>query len=159
MSLTLSVMVKPKDLAKILKQEKADVARGIDKAIGLTAAKGKDIILSRTKKGVGVDGAFSAYSGSLTKGFWKGQRGSGYLAYRKYELRKNNPSLVNLNATGEMLRNVQSRSKDSRTAEIYFSNRNASEKAAWTDSTRPWFSFNDREEERLRKVFERELLK
>jgi len=58
-----------------------------------------------------------------------------------------------------MLRNVQSRNKDSRTAEIYFSNRNASEKAAWTDSTRPWFSFNDREEERLRKVFERELLK
>lgn len=159
MSLTFGVTVKPKQLSKLLKREQADIARGIDKAIGLTAVKGVDILLSRTKKGAGVDGAFSGYSGSLTKGFWKGQRGSGYLAYRKYELGKDNPSLVNLNATGEMLRNVQSRKKDSRTAEIYFSNRNASEKAAWTDSARPWFSFNDREEERLRKVFERELLK
>ena len=159
MSLTFGVTVKPKQLFKLVKRERDAITRGIDKAIGLTAAKGKDILLSRTKKGDGVDGAFSGYSGSLTKGFWKGQRGSGYLAYRKYELGKKNPSLVNLNATGEMLRNVQSRNKDSRTAEIYFSNRNASEKAAWTDSTRPWFSFNDREEERLRKVFERELLK
>jgi len=159
MSLTFGVTVKPKQLSKLVKRERDDITRGIDKAIGLTAAKGKDILLSRTNKGDGVDGAFSGYSGSLTKGFWKGQRGSGYLAYRKYELGKENPSLVNLNATGEMLRNVQSRNKDSRTAEIYFSNRNASEKAAWTDSTRPWFSFNDREEERLRKVFERELLK
>ena len=159
MSLTFGVTVKPKQLAKIAKQEREDITRGIDKAVGLTAAKGKDILLSRTKKGNGVDGPFAGYSGSLTEGFWKGQRGSGYLAYRKYELKKNKPSLVNLNATGEMLRNVQSRNKDSRTAQIYFSNRNASEKAAWTDSTRPWFSFNDREEERLRKVFERELLK
>ena len=159
MSLTLSVKVKPKDLAKMLKQEKADIARRIDKAVGLTAAKGKDIILSRTKKGNGVDGLFAGYSGSLTEGFWKGQRGSGYLAYRKYELKKNKPSLVNLNATGEMLRNVQSRNKDSRTAEIYFSNRNAAEKAAWNDRTRPWFSFNDGEENRLRKVFQRELFR
>tara|TARA_R110002074_G_scaffold147303_2_gene297905 strand:+ start:616 stop:1095 length:480 start_codon:yes stop_codon:yes gene_type:complete len=159
MSLTLSVKVKPKDLAKMLKQEKADIARGINKAIGLTAAKGKDIILSRTNKGVGVNGAFARYSGSLTKGFWKGQKGSGYLAYRKYELKKNKPSLVNLNATGEMLRNVQSRNKDSRTAEVYFSNRNAAEKAAWNDRIRPWFSFNDGEENRLRKVFQRELFK
>ena len=146
MSLTLSVMVKPRDLAKILKQEKADVARGIDKAVGLTAAKGKDIILSRTKKGVGVNGGFKGYS-------------TAYAKFRKDVLGKEKPNTVNLNATGEMVRNVQSRNKDSRTAEIYFSNRNASEKAAWTDSTRPWFSFNDREEERLRKVFERELLK
>lgn len=146
MSLTLSVMVKPRDLAKILKQEKADVARGIDRAIGLTAAKGKDIILSRTKKGVGVNGGFKRYSDT-------------YAIFRKNVLGKVDPNTVNLNATGEMVRNVQSRNKDSRTAEIYFSNRNAAEKAAWTDRTRPWFSFNDGEENRLSKVFQRELFR
>ena len=151
MSLTFGVTVKPKQLSKLVKRERDDITRGIDKAIGLTAAKGKDILLSRTKKGDGVDGPFKPYSAA-------------YIAFRQKPtlaggLGKVAPALVNLNATGEMLRNVQSRSKDSRTAEIYFSNRNASEKAAWTDSTRPWFSFNDREEERLRKVFERELLK
>ena len=146
MSLTFGVTVKPKQLAKIAKQEREDITRGIDKAVGLTAAKGKDIILSRTKKGVGVNGGFKGYS-------------TAYAKFRKDVLGKEKPNTVNLNATGEMVRNVQSRNKDSRTAEIYFSNRNASEKAAWTDSTRPWFSFNDREEERLRKVFERELLK
>jgi hypothetical protein len=146
MSLTLSVKVKPKDLAKILKQEKADIARGIDKAIGLTAAKGKDIILSRTKKGVGVNGGFKGYS-------------TAYAKFRKDVLGKEKPNTVNLNATGEMVRNVQSRNKDSRTAEVYFSNRNAAEKAAWTDRTRPWFSFNDGEENRLSKVFQRELFR
>jgi len=123
MSLTLSVKIKPKDLAKMMKQEKADIKRSIDRAIGLTAAKGKDIILTRTKKGVGVNGSFKPYS-------------EGYVTYRKNVLKKVSPSLVNLNATGEMVRNVQSRTKTSRIAEIYFSNRNAADKAAFKD--RQW---------------------
>ena len=51
MSLTFGVTVKPKQLSKLVKRERDAITRGIDKAIGLTAAKGKDILLSRTKKG------------------------------------------------------------------------------------------------------------
>ena len=160
MTLGLQVTIKPRDLAKIMKQEERDVKRGIDKAIGRVGSLGKQIILKRTEDGEGVNGSFPSYSGSLTKGFWKGdknKRGSGYLAYRKYELKKTDPSTVNLNATGQMLRSMQVRQANSRTAEIYFDNPEAAKKAAFNDRTRPFFGFNAKEEDRLVALFRREI--
>ena len=160
MSLGLQVTIKPRDLAKITKQEQRDIKRGIDRAIGRVGSLGKQVILQRTEKGRGIDGPFPSYSGSLTKGFWKGdkdKRGSGYLAYRKYELEKVKPSKVNLNATGQMLRSMQVRQVNSRTAEIYFDNPEAAKKAAFNDRTRPFFGFNQKEEDRLVALFRREI--
>lgn len=160
MSFGLTLTIRPRDLAKIARQEERDVKRGIDRAIGRVGTLGKQIILQRTEKGRGIDGPFKPYSGSLTKGFWKGdknKKGSGYLAYRKYELQKDNPKKVNLNATGQMLRSVQVRQADSRTANIYFDNPDAAKKAAFNDKTRPFFGFNRREENRLVALFRKEM--
>jgi hypothetical protein len=43
-----------------------------------------------------------------------------------------------------------------RTARIYFSNQEASKKAAFNNQTRPFFGFNDKEEERLGRFFRKE---
>lgn len=142
MTLGLQVTIKPRDLAKIIKQEERDVKRGIDKAIGRVGSLGKQIILQRTKVGEGVDGPFKAYTA----------------AYMSRLNRQGKPdSPVDLFNTGQMLRSMQVRQANSRTAEIYFDNPTAAKKAAFNDQTRPFFGFNAKEEDRLVALFRREI--
>jgi hypothetical protein len=142
MTLGLQVTIKPRDLAKIAKQEERDIKRGIDKAIGRVGSLGKQIILRRTKVGEGVDGPFKAYTP----------------AYMSRLDRQGKPdSPVDLFNTGQMIRSMQVRQADSRTAEIYFDNPAAAKKAAFNDQTRPFFGFNAKEEDRLVALFRREI--
>lgn len=142
MTLGLQVTIKPRDLAKIIKQEERDVKRGIDKAIGRVGSLGKQIILKRTKDGEGVDGPFKPYTA----------------AYMSRLNRQGKPdSPVDLFNTGQMLRSMQVRQANSRTAEIYFDNPAAAKKAAFNDQTRPFFGFNAKEEDRLVALFRKEI--
>ena len=142
MSLGLQVTIKPRDLAKIAKQEERDVKRGIDKAIGLVGSLGKQIILKRTKVGEGVDGPFKPYTAA-------------YMSRLAIEGKPDSP--VDLFNTGQMLRSMQVRQRGSRTAEIYFDNPEAAKKAAFNDRTRPFFGFNQKEENRLVALFNKEI--
>ena len=142
MTLGLQVTIKPRDLAKIIKQEERDVKRGIDKAIGRVGSLGKQIILKRTKVGEGADGPFKPYTA----------------AYMSRLNRQGKPdSPVDLFNTGQMLRSMQVRQANSRTAEIYFDNPTAAKKAAFNDQTRPFFGFNAKEEDRLVALFRKEI--
>ena len=142
MSLGLSITIKPRDLAKIAKQEERDVKRGIDKAIGRVGSLGKQIILQRTKVGEGVDGPFKAYT-------------TEYMSKLASQGKPGSP--VDLFNTGQMIRSMQVRRANSRTAEIYFDNPEAAKKAAFNDQTRPFFGFNAKEEDRLVALFRKEI--
>jgi|9_EtaG_2_1085328.scaffolds.fasta_scaffold01280_11 hypothetical protein len=142
MTLGLQVTMKPRDVAKITKQEQRDIKRGIDKAISRVGSLGKQIILQRTKVGEGVDGPFKAYTP----------------AYISQLASEGKPSIpVDLFNTGQMIRSIQVRRSNSRTAEIYFDNPEAAKKAAFNDRTRPFFGFNAKEEDRLAALFRKEI--
>ncbi len=146
MSLGLQVTIKPRDLAKITKQEQRDIKRGIDRAIGRVGSLGKDIILKRTEKGLGIDGPWRAPFDKYSKG---------YLNYLDAKGYPDEP--IDLYASGQMMRSMQVRQANSRTAEIYFDNPEAAKKAAFNDRTRPFFGFNQKEEDRLVALFRREI--
>ena len=146
MSLGLSITIKPRDLAKIAKQEERDIKRGIDKAIGRVGSLGKQIILKRTKDGVGFDGPWRAPFNKYSKGYLKFLESKGY---------PEDP--IDLYASGQMIRSMQVRRKNSRTAEIYFDNPEAAKKAAFNNKTRPFFGFSDKEEDRLVALFRKEM--
>ena len=131
----------PKNINQIVQSERNRVQKGVNRAIGRTASLGKQINLRRTKAGDGFDGAFKGYSGSYisaleTKGF--------------------PTSPVDLFATGQMLSSMQVETLNRRTARIFFSNPEASKKAAFNNRTRPFFGFSDKEENRLGSFFRKE---
>ena len=142
MSLGLQVNTKPKDLTKITKQSRRDISRGITKAIGRTGTLGKQIILDRTKLGKGINSAFKPYTPE-------------YMAVLSEEGKPNSP--VDLFNTGQMLRSMQSKQLNSRTAQIYFDNPEAAKKAAFNNETRPFFGFSAKEEKRLAVHFRKEM--
>lgn len=142
MSIGLRVNTKPKDLTKITKQAQRDISRGITKAIGRTGTLGKSIILDRTKLGKGINSAFKAYTPE-------------YMAVLSKEGKPDYP--VDLYNTGQMLRSMQTKQLNSRTAQIYFDNPEAAKKAAFNNQTRPFFGFSAKEEQRLSTYFRKEM--
>ncbi len=142
MSLGLRVNTKPKDLTKITKQAQRDISRGITKAIGRTGTLGKSIILDRTKLGKGINSAFKPYTPE-------------YMAVLSEEGKPDSP--VDLYNTGQMLRSMQTKQLNSRTAQIYFDNPEAAKKAAFNNETRPFFGFSAKEEKRLAVHFRKEM--
>ena len=142
MSIGLRVNTKPKDLTKITKQSQRNISRGITKAIGKTGTLGKSIILDRTKLGKGINSAFKQYTPE-------------YMAVLSEEGKPDSP--VDLYNTGQMLRSMQTKQLNSRTAQIYFDNPEAAKKAAFNNEARPFFGFNPKEEQRLSTYFRKEM--
>ena len=64
---------------------------------------------------------------------------------------------VDLYNTGKMLRSMQTKQLNSRTAQIYFDNPEAAKKAAFNNETRPFFGFSAKEEKRLAVHFRKEM--
>jgi hypothetical protein len=142
MSLGLRINTKPKDLTKITKQAQRDISRGITRAIGRTGTLGKSIILDRTKVGKGINSDFNEYTPE-------------YMAILKDEGKPDFP--VDLYNEGQMLRSMQTKQLNSRTAQIYFDNPEAAKKAAFNNETRPFFGFSAKEEKRLAVHFRKEM--
>jgi len=142
MSLGLRINTKPKDLTKITKQAQRDISRGITRAIGRTGTLGKQIILDRTKVGKGINSDFNEYTPE-------------YMAILSEEGKPDSP--VDLFNTGQMLRSMQTKQLNSRTAQIYFDNPEAAKKAAFNNETRPFFGFSAKEEKRLAVHFRKEM--
>lgn len=140
--LGIKLLTKPKDIERVAEKSQKDVTKNIPRAILRTGLLGQQIIKERTAKGVGFGGGFKGYSPQ-------------YMAALAKEGKPSSP--VDLFNTGQMLRSMQVRRRDNRTAEIYFDNKAAAEKAAMNNKTRPFFGFNRKEESRLGDYFRKQL--
>lgn len=140
--LGIQVTTKPKDVTKVAKKAQKDIKKDIPRAVLRTGLLGQQIIKQRTAAGVGFGGSFKGYSPR-------------YMAVLSAEGKPTSP--VDLFNTGQMLRSMQVRRRDSSTAEIYFDNKTAAEKAAMNNKTRPFFGFNQKEEKRLGDYFRKQL--
>lgn len=140
--LQVKVTTTPKDIAQPANKARKDIGNQIPRAILRTGLLGQQIIKQRTAAGVGFTGSFKAYS-------------SQYMATLSAEGKPTSP--VDLFNTGQMLRSMQVRRRDERTAEIYFDNKEAARKAAMNNETRPFFGFNQNEEARLADYFRKQL--
>lgn len=140
--LGIRLMTKPKAVEQVTQKPRKEVTKNISKAILKTGLLGQQIIKTRTSKGIGFGGSFKGYSPQ-------------YMAALSAQGKPSSP--VDLFNTGQMLRSMQVRRRDRSTAEIYFDNKNAAEKAAMNNKTRPFFGFNRKEEERLGNYFRKQL--
>ena len=138
----LQVTTTPKDLATVSKKAQKGILKGVPRAVLRTGSEAMRIIKQRTADGRGYQGAFKAYSPE-------------YMATLSKEGNPSSP--VDLFNTGQMLRSMQVRRKDKRTAEIYFDNKEAAEKAAMNNKSRPFFGFNRKEEKALGEFFRKQL--
>ena len=121
----------------------------IDKTLLQTAQFGTNLILDRTAKGVGFTGRFKSYTPEYVKR--KGQGWSSTGRTRGFGGAPTSP--VNLTLRGEMLGAMASAKVKSGVAKIYFTRSTEAKKAAFNNKTRPFFGFNNLEEDRLRKFF------
>ena len=140
MTVILNLDITPKDLTQITDKQKRAVQSALPKAVLRVAGLGQQIIKQRTAKGKGITGNFPSYSAQ-------------YVEFRREKLRKTNPTLVNLNATGQMLRSMQVKREGSRRAVIFFDNQQATKKANFNQRTRPFMGFNSKEKTRLQARF------
>jgi len=104
-----------------------------------TAAKGVEIIKERTEKHKEISG----------------QRFKPYSQAYKEESGKTDPDLQ---VTGAMLGSIQAKATNQK-GTIYFSSAEEAKKAIKNQATRPFFGFSQKEEERLRGVFERRIFR
>ena len=129
---------------KALRQRLAEINKTmpakVDAALFATAQFGENIILDRTKRGVGIMGTFSPYS-------------VGYALFRQKKGRGTN---VDLNFTGQMLGSMTA-VKNRGYAEIKFSRASESRKAYFNNQRRPFFGFNAKEKKRLLEFMKKRL--
>ncbi len=135
--MNVEISIDVEGLAKSLKKTQEEIANQIPKALLQTAGLGTQIILDRTEKGVGINGKFQAYKPK----------------YAKFKSLKGHPSTVNLMFTGRMLASIQQRLINKNAAQIYFGRATEAKKAAFNNERRPFFGFNNNEQQRLSKFF------
>lgn len=138
-----------------LQKVQRELPRDIKKALMQTAQFGTNVIMERTKQGIGYEGKFKPYSASYRAQKSKGWPASkaGAKIYRP-EFGGDSSGVVNLSVTGKMLASIQSKYASKNVAEIYFSRATEAKKAAFNNDKRPFFGFNQSEKARLRKFFQ-----
>ena len=136
----IKIKTNAKEIAKRVKKQGKELSASVKKALSITAQAGVNIILDRTKDGKGYKGNFEQYN-------------STYAAFRAG---KGRGSVPDLNFTGKMLGSMTTKAS-SKQAEIFFRGATESGKAAGNDKKRPFFGFNNSEEEKLGRIFFRAL--
>ena len=135
MKITMTVVRMP-DIRRLSRQALAKVDEGLNQAAILATR----LIKERTARGVGVEGAFKAYSDSYAKAKRKGWPKS---KWRKAYGGTNNltPNLV---ISGNML-GAMAIKQGKGYAEIYFRGATENKKAAMNNEIRPFFALNNDE--------------
>ena len=134
-----TAVIDSKEVDALFKRLGAQFSKDIVKALDKTAQVGIGVILNRTAKGKGYETRFRGYSPE-------------YAEFRSKRGRQS--KFVDLNFTGQMLSGIRRKlDKTALTAEISFTNALAAKKAFHTNRTRPWFGFNQREKNYLRRFF------
>tara|TARA_B110000879_G_C10721613_1_gene336798 strand:- start:73 stop:492 length:420 start_codon:yes stop_codon:yes gene_type:complete len=136
----IKIKTNAKEIAKRLNKKGKALSLSVKKALSITAQAGVNIILDRTKDGKGYKGNFEQYN-------------STYAAFRAG---KGRGSVPDLSFTGKMLGSMTTKAS-SKQAEIFFRGATESGKAAGNDKKRPFFGFNNSEEEKLGRIFFRAL--
>ena len=136
----IKIKTNAKEIAKRVKKQGKELSDSVKKALSITAQAGVNIILDRTKDGKGYKGNFKPYN-------------STYAAFRAD---KGRGSVPDLSFTGNMLGAMTTKAS-SKQAEIFFRGATESGKAAGNDKKRPFFGFNNSEEEKLGRIFFRAL--
>lgn len=126
------------EVDRLFKKLDKQFSKNIAKGLKATSERGLGMILDRTEKGRGYKGRFPAY---VPK----------YAAFRAKKGRSTNPDL---NYSGKMLGSMKGTvNKPKLTAEIYFSRMAEAKKAMHNNVKRPFFGFNKREKNYLRRWF------
>lgn len=134
-----TAIIDSKEVDALFKRLGAQFSKDIVKALDQTAQVGISVITNRTAKGKGYEGRFKPYS----------------VEYAQFRSKRGRQSrFVDLNFTGRMLSGIRRKlDKPNLTAEISFTNALSAKKAFHTNRTRPWFGFNQREKNYLRRFF------
>lgn len=122
------------DIRRMSQRALARLNEGLNQA----ALKAVELIKVRTAAGVGVDGAFVAYSES----------------YEKHRLERGFSATPNLFYSGKMLNAMQIKQGEGY-AEIYFSGKQENKKAAFNNELRPFFDLNKDERKQVTSVLRR----
>ena len=114
-----------------------------ERALGRAAAEHILDMVDRVDGGVGLKGRFKAYHPK-------------YAEYRAKKGRSVSP--VNLQFTGEMLKDITSKSSPSKAVISFISERERF-KGIGTNKQRPWFGVTDSEEKKIVSRFKREIFR
>lgn len=141
-SVKIDVEQTPKDPTAFIKDLDARKRRNLKRALSVTAQTGINIMLDRTAKGTGIDGAFKSYTPDYEN--FRSQSGRGVTP--------------NLFFSGNMLGSMTSEVRKNEGI-IFFSRREESAKASKNNKSRPFFGFTNKEKGKLSEVFKRYYLK
>lgn len=147
-----SAVIDSEEVDRLFAKLDKQFSRDIVKVLSMTAQQGINVILERTEQGYGYQGKFKPYSPQYATS--KAQGWPGTSTRRAFS---GDPSgVVNLNVSGNMLGSMRSKmDRINLTAEIAFSRAAESKKAFFNNQIRPFFGFNQKEKNDLRKFFYR----
>lgn len=121
------------------------INRAIPKALSRSGEKAKELIINRTAKGQGLNGAFKNYSTD----------------YRDFRKSKSRGSKPNLNFSGRMLSDMDVKRVSTNKVLIGFKRKEEEKKAKFNQKSRPFFGIKQSEigsvENAFEKTFERNL--
>ena len=147
----ISTVVESKSVDAMFKKLKSQFSKDIKKELLATTEKAITMIEDRTAKGKGYSGRFKPYSKE-------------YAIFRSKKGRQTR--FVDLNFKGTMLGAMKSKidqqgsiSAKSLIGEISFTRATEAKKAMFNNQKRPFFGFNKREKDYLRKFFYKRLTK
>jgi hypothetical protein len=135
--MNISLEILDKSLLNKLKEIERELPDQVDKALFDAAAYGASLILDRTEKGDGVDGAFAPYS----KQYAAAKKAGWPRTKTRSAFSGDATGIVNLMVTGKMLSAITPR-KGRGYSEIRFSTATANKKAFFNNQKRPFFKFN-----------------
>lgn len=151
-----SAVIDFSEVDRLFKKLGRQYSKDIVNALSATAQQGIVTILDRTLKGKGYQYRFKRYSPEYAK-----SKAEGWPRTKNRRAFGGDPSgKVNLMVSGNMLSSIKSKvDKPQLTAEIGFSRATEAKKAYWNNQSRPFFGFNQREKNFLRKFFYKRLTK
>lgn len=149
-----SAVIDTKEVDRLFKKLGRQYSKDIVHALSATAQQGIVMILDRTQKGKGYQNRFKSYTPQYAR-----SKAEGWPRTKTRRAFGGDPSgTVNLMVSGNMLSSIRSKvDKPNLTAELGFTRATEAKKAYWNNQQRPFFGFNQREKNFLRKFFYKRL--
>lgn len=149
-----SAVIDTTEVDRLFKKLGSQYSKDIVTALSATAQQGIVLILDRTEKGKGYKGQFKPYTPEYAR-----SKAEGWPRTKTRSAFGGDPSgKVNLMVTGNMLSSIRSKvDKPNLTAELGFTRATEAKKAFWNNRIRPFFGFNTKEKNALRKFFYKRL--
>ena len=145
-----TAVIDTRDVDRLFERIDKQFSKDIVKALDVTAQKGITMILDRTAKGKGYEFRFARYTPEYAK-----RKAEGWPRSQNRPAFGGDPSgKVNLQVSGRMLSAMKrTLNKPKLTAEITFSRAEEAKKAYYNNQKRPFFGFNQREKQYLKRFF------